>query len=161
MVNDTHRTQWCRRSYLFQVWCKIIEKKSTRREVLGTRKIRRRWHVLTRNHRRNEHKKLHRADRVKGFLGSHFYIATFGRDAQMLFVISAFACRRRASWILFHDYDTKVQGNSPVPLDRIDEITIMSRCIPRCSCSEDFFLLPKMYLFHFYLFKIQTGNWLI
>lgn len=38
-------------------------------------------HVLARNHRRNEHKKLHRAGRVKGFLGSHFYVATFGRDA--------------------------------------------------------------------------------
>lgn len=38
-------------------------------------------HVLARNHHRNEHKKLHRAGRVKGFHGSHFYVATFGRDA--------------------------------------------------------------------------------
>jgi len=59
----------------------------------------------------NEREKLHRADRVKGFFGSHFYAQSSDVTHKVLFVISAFACRHRVSLraIRLCEYDIKMR----------------------------------------------------
>lgn len=81
------------------------------------------------------------------------------------------AAVHRASWVLFYDTTIRKYGAKAqtfVPLDRINEITIMFECIPRCcdcysrirNCfyiSLKNFLLFKVHLLNFYLF-IQNTN---